>query len=478
MRTIAIGLSADPGQGRVDMFLLPGESAPPPREGLTVFAPKDLPGALHLLRHLFADHAEILTLAQTAVVGDHPWTTAVESRLAEFINDLGNSTTDCWVGALNAIRNGPRLKGAPTTDQLRGLLAGRPAICLAAGPSATPEAIGRIRELRRTHFVFCAEVMLGACLKAGFAPDFVTMLERPPAMHKFVRGLGADTTLIAAAVVDPGCVAEFPRVVWWRGGDRFYDWLCPTDSVPVMAGRSTGVLSVAAALLSGCNPVYLVGHDLAYGPDATSHSGGVHPEAPALLAEAEQREPDCYGRRRFEAPGWSGQGVQTNGFWNLFRGDISTIAADFPDRTVISAQGGAGAAIAGVTAGELPAIRRHTPPIYRPTVPGSAMVDPTDRLPSILADIDSIEAAATAGIAALAQPNPDLAALSESFALSTVVSHANAPLFQYMFQALFHSLQLRLLWRGPEVHRECLRLLAVTLLASCGRIREDLAHVR
>ncbi len=381
-RTVAVGLSADPGQGLVDLVLLPGETAPEPRAGLRTHTPPNLEAALHTLRHVFADHSEILTLAQTDVIGtaNPEWTDAIETRLSRFIEDLGNSVFDCWEGARNVIWNGDRFAGAPTSDQLRGTMAGMPAICLAAGPSATPEALAKIRALSKTHIVFSAEVMLGACHRAGFAPDFVSIIERPPGTTQFVRGLGSGSTLIATAVVDPATVAEFPRVLWWRGGDRFYDWLFPADSEPLMIGRSTGVLSIAAAVHAGCNPIYLVGHDLAYGPDRVSHCALSHAEAADSLARAQENVPDCYGREQTEAEGWDGGTVYTNGFWNLFRQDIETILADAPDPRplVLSCQGGMGARIAGVTGfGELPASRFHAPMLVRPKIPGSAKVPRT-----------------------------------------------------------------------------------------------------
>jgi hypothetical protein len=475
-RTVAVGLSADPGHGQVDLVLLPGETAPGPRPGLDVHSPADLSAALHTLRHVFADHAEILTLAQTAVVGtaNPAWTDAIETRLSRFVEDLGNSVYDCWEGARNVLRNGDRFAGAPTSEQFRGALAGMPAICVAAGPSATPEALARIRGLRSTHVIFSAEVMLGACHRAGFAPDFVSIIERPPGTTAFVRGLGADSTLIASAVVDPATVREFPRVIWWRGGDRFYDWLFPDGSEPLTIGRSTGVLSIAAAVHAGCNPIYLVGHDLSYGSGHTSHCALSHPEAAGSLARAEANAPDCYGREPDTALGWDGQTVQTNGFWQLFRQDIETILADTPGRTVISAQDRQGAAIAGVVPGELPAVRIRAPMLVRPTIPGSDLPNIADRLPSVISDAEKLGSAALCAKARLEESDADLTDIAESLAISRVVSPANVPLFQYIAQTLNHALALRLAVR-PETHRSCLRLLSRTMLALGAMIQKDLA---
>jgi hypothetical protein len=468
-RIVAVGLASDPGPGvRVDLLLFPDETAPEPRQGLTVYAPASLEAALHILRHVFADHSEILTLAQTDVVGplEHPWTDAIESRLAQFIEDLGNSVFDCWEGARNVIWNGPRFEGSPTSDQLRDSLKGKPAICLAAGPSATPEMLGRIRELRNSHVIFSAEVMLGACRKAGFAPDFVSIIERPPGTRQFVKGLGEESTLIATAVVDPETVAAFPRVVWWRAGDRIYDWLFPEGATPVMAGRSTGVLSVAAAILAGCNPIYLVGHDLAYGPNHATHCASVHAEAPEMLKVAEQAIPDCYGREQLTTTNWKGEPVATNGFWNLFRLDIETIVADSPGTKVIVASGQDGAAIRGVEIGELPAARYHTPMLVRPRIPGSTLANPAERRESLLHDVERLWHVALFAQVDLWATDLELDKIAERLAISKIVSPENVPFFQYVFQTLNHSLALRLALR-PDQQAECLRLLAKTMMHMC-----------
>ncbi len=474
-RTIAVGLSADPGQGRVDLVLLPSELGPPAREGLTVHAPEDLEGALHAMRHAFCSD-DILSLAGTDVVGDaNPeWTSAIESRIAQFVEDLGNSVYDCWEGARNVIRNATRFANAPTSDNLRNTHRGCPAICLAAGPSATPEMLARIRGLKSTHIVFSAEVMLGACKRAGFAPDFVSIIERPPGTTQFVKGLGADSTLIATAVVDPATVAEFPRVVWWRGGDRFYDAFFPGVE-PQMAGRSTGVLSIAAAILAGCNPIYLVGHDLAYAPGHVSHCSSVHPEAPGPLAVAETQPVDCYGREQLTCNGWDGSELETNGFWQLFRLDIETIIRDAPPEvSVVSCQDWRGARIAGVFPGELPPARVRAPMLIRPPIPPSGTTVRTDLVASVLKDAAWLgEKAESAADILGSCLDKTLSYVAASLAISENVSRQNTPLFQYIFQTLNHALALRLAVR-PETQRECLKLLAGNLARVCRYIKADL----
>jgi hypothetical protein len=468
-RTIAVGLEHDPGKGQVDLILLPGETPPEARPGLTTYVPPDLAAALYMLRIAFASHADISTLGGATVVGSDPiWTPAIETRLIEFLEDLGNCPLDSWQGAFNAIKNGPRIAAGHTSAGLAGSLAGKPAICLGAGPSVTPEVLAHVARLQGNHYIFACDAMTHACRYAGITPHFVTMLERVPEMLPLVLGADPSTTLIAMPVIDPKCVAEFQRVCWWWGGDDLYSWLDPTQAI-FDCGRSSGTLAIGAAIAAGCSPIYLIGHDLAYARDGTGHSTTAHNDATVGQRVLDQM-PTCglYTLETAEVPGWDGAPVKTNGFWQLFRGDIESMVAGSPAR-FISAQNGAGARIAGVEPGELPAfgpLERVEP---TPALPPSSVVDPLTKVPSLLSDLAAIAETADRACWTLSRGPKDLDHIAKRLAVSKMVSAGNIRLFQYVFRALNSSLSLRLhlrahVVRDPEqIQRDCLAILARSL---------------
>ncbi len=476
---LAVGARSIPPSGPTTALLFPGESAPDPRPGLTVHPVQDLQSALFTIRQLYADPRSIASLGAVEVVGtDEISRAAIESRLAEFIEDLGNCAIDSWDGALNAFRNGARLANGWTSAGLIDALAGKPAICLGAGPSATPEALAEIAELSRSHYVFASDSMLGACKAAGFTPHFATMIERPLAMHQVVAGLGKGTTLIAPPVIDPACASEFERVLWWWAGDALYAWLGP-DLPAVSPGRSAGTLSVAAAILAGCSPIYLVGHDLAYAPGRVGHCSSAH-----ALAVDTQKEEDAkpdggrYGSRKFEVPGYSGHPVWTCGLWNLFRGDIESTVANNPRYKVYSAGKYRGAAIAGVEVRDLPTGALHWRLPAMPDIPRSWLPDPRDRLESFAKDVIAMHRRAALAVQFLeGAAKPDYKEIAEHLAVRSWCSTGNSALFDYLLRPLNYSLALRLTMR-PETQPGCIGILARTLVALAHRISEDIWRIQ
>jgi hypothetical protein len=479
-RTIAVGLEHDPGKGQVDLVLLPGETPPEARPGLTTYVAPDLAGALYMLRVAFSSHPEIATLGGATVVGSDPvWTPAIETRLIEFLEDLGNCPLDSWQGARNAILNGPRIASGHTSTGLAGSLVGKPAICIGAGPSATPEALAHVARLQGNHYIFACDAMTHACRYAGITPHFVTLLERIPEMLPLVLGADPQTTLIATPVIDPKCVAEFQRVLWWWTGDDVYAWIDPTQPI-FDCGRSSGTMSVGAAIIAGCSPIYLIGHDLAYSPEGIGHSPTAHGDAIRLQRDADQMpEAGMYTLGNAEVPGWDGAPVRTNGFWQLFRGDIEAMIAG-SRAVVISAQKGQGARIAGVEPGELPLygpLERVDP---TPPFPASGVVDPQTRIPSLLGDLARLRSVADRALWTLERGPKDLDQIAGKLAVSKIVSPENARLFQYVLRALNSSLALRLYLRCEtardpvQVQRDGLAILARAILALVRRLTADL----
>ena len=478
-RTIAVGRENDPGTGTVDLVLTPGQEPPSPRPGLTVHA-GELPDVLYTLREVFASHAAIATLGGARVLGDHPWREIVERRLIEFLEDLGNTPIDSLEGVVNAIRNGPLISAGHTSGQLAGALKGSPAIVIGAGPSASPEAMAHIARLANNHYIFACDAMTSACKAAGFVPHFVTMLERVPEMLPLVLGADPATTFIAMPVVDPKCAEQFTRHVWYWGGDDLYTWLNP-NIAPANCGRSTGTLAIGAAILAGCNPIYLVGHDLAYGPDDAGHTPAAHSIAISDQIKKDGGAKDgFYEGSQHYVPGYSGSTVRTNGAWSMMRADIEWMVRNAPDQIVISAQEGRGAVIAGVRPGSLPAFGPLERVSVRPYIPPSEVVDPTTRLPTLKADIEALIRTSRGALEMLSTPGLPLDPIARDLGLGAIVSKENVFLFRYLMRTLNTSLSLRLHMRAETEHspaklqRECLAILAHGYIAMCHRLAGEL----
>lgn len=467
------GSAIHPGD---DVIVMPYENVPM-NTGATIHVVTNLHECLKVIRARFATHEQLATLGSTAIKADHPtmsealraeWLPAIHGHLEMMLDDMGNDAVDSWDGARNAIKQGAYLSSCPNTDSLHNALAGCPAICLAAGPSAE----SRIAQINpETHYVFTVDAMANGL---PFVPHYVCAVERIPGTFEMMQAsAGNGARLIAPPVIDPRAAVAFNgKCLWWMGSDPIYRWLSPEHST-AFCGRSCGTLSIAAALLAGCNPIYLVGHDLAYA-NGTSHCTAVHPIAPLEHQGPVQTETNMYHYRRFQVEANGGGTVQSMGLWSLFRQDIELLLSFYPDRTVINC--GGLSKIRGTVMGELqtsPFIVREPNYLAKPIHNWLADV------PRIVENMHRIKDRCARAIIRL-EMDADTAAIANSLAVSSIVEPDMCLLFNYVFRALSNNLNLRLHYRAThgydadKAYRSVLRSLALTMHALCEKMEVEL----
>lgn len=433
-----------------------------------------LPDFLRALRYRYATHEQIIELASTHIDNriqdqdkrDH-WQTAIERHLEMIVDDLGNCSVDSWDGARNSIMNGPYLETCPNSESLQNALTG-PAICLAAGPTAQHQ-LARVRHLQDTHHIFTVDAMAQACQRHGIMPHFTALLERTPQNCDMLAGTGSSgSRLLALPVIDPRAAAAYRgKVLWWMGSGLLNEWLAP-GRMTAYSGKSCGVMSVAAALLAGCNPIYLVGHDLAY-ENGRSHSESVHPTAPVEHGWQNRDESFIYYGRRFQAEANAGGTVETCGLWQQFRHDIEHLISQYPDRTVINC--GGLAKINGTVMGCM----RETALMARE--PEWQIVPIRNWLAEKSRIIQNIQRIKDACMAA---DGTDPQRTAESFAISKFVDADLARLFNYVFRPISENLKMRLHYRvsrgaeSIEQQARALRLMVNTIYHLCCRMEADL----
>ena len=331
---------------------------------------------------------EIINLAVTEFRSDDPALVEyIDTEMAWSFDDLGNCFYDCWDGVRHALENGQELATKPTTGDLQGRFAGLPAIVLGAGPGASAHW-DAIKASRGRAVLIVCDVMLKPCLERGIIPDFVSAIERTPEVYESLKDTPTDgTTLLAPAVLEKRVIDHFQgRVIWtWRhcGLECWIDPEIPRKNF----GRSCGVQGIGVALLAGCSPVYLVGHDLCMSGDLTH---AAEAQASTLDTTAKiHADLDEYHQRK-PAKSITGRDVQTTHLWGMLKSDIQYMVAEHPAATVVNT--GDGLPIDGTYAGQMPDVWGN--PIVMPAIqrqtPGK---DRSKLVPLMLADIPVIEKA-------------------------------------------------------------------------------------
>lgn len=195
----------------------------------------------------------------------------INRALTEFVTYTRMSLTtlmaNSQITCRNVAMNFNHLVSSPSIDVLRDRFRGHPGIVVSAGPS-----LGRSLDALagwKGRGVICAvQTAVRPLMNKGVRPDFITTLDYHEMSRKFFEDVGdlSDAHLIAEpkaawAVLDhyPGPISVLDNT-WARLvlGDE----LAGRGGLP--AGATVAHLAFYFALHLGCDPIILVGQDLAY----------------------------------------------------------------------------------------------------------------------------------------------------------------------------------------------------------------------
>ncbi len=168
---------------------------------------------------------------------------------------------------------------------LAGAAHGRPALVVSAGPSLAP-ALDELADtdVRERAVIIAVQTALKPMLQRGIKPHYVTAIDYHEISSRFYEGLTpADVegvTLVADPKANPIILESFPgpvRTAFDPMMSRFLGELDRHDRAEIESGATVAHLAYNLARHLGCDPVILVGQDLAftggqyYGPGAAIH---------------------------------------------------------------------------------------------------------------------------------------------------------------------------------------------------------------
>jgi len=169
----------------------------------------------------------------------------------------------------NVLRNLPALANGHDIRLLANAFKDIPAIVAAAGPSLDT-ALDELAGAHNNGVLIAADTALRPLLTAGIAPHLAVGVDpsRWNARHFQCLPDCPDTWLVGESALAPSAAAVFDqRTFWFRVGDHQpWPWLkdigISVGYVDVWGSVLTAAFQVAC--LAGCNPIVIVGADLAY----------------------------------------------------------------------------------------------------------------------------------------------------------------------------------------------------------------------
>jgi len=155
-------------------------------------------------------------------------------------------------------------------SSLFGAFKGVPAVVVGAGPSLDQE-ISSLKEIGTQALVLSGGSSIGALLQSGVIPHFAATVDPNPAQYLRLRQSQAFClpTFYRSRALYEGLMNQKGPLFYLRGGDGYpiVEWFEEMFGIegPVLDGGNSVtnmILEIAYAL--GCDPIIMVGYDLAY----------------------------------------------------------------------------------------------------------------------------------------------------------------------------------------------------------------------
>jgi hypothetical protein len=174
----------------------------------------------------------------------------------------------------NTLCNLPHLIAQPGVAALKGVLAGKPAIVLGAGPSLN-DALGPLAEVADRFVVIATGTALRAARQAGIRPDLVVAVDGSHLTAPQFATPCEDLYLVCSSLVYPPVIPRFRGIfsvsLAANPLSRWLDGFGAPKGGLVAAGTVT-TTALDLALHLGCGPILVTGFDLSFREDGTTHA--------------------------------------------------------------------------------------------------------------------------------------------------------------------------------------------------------------
>ena len=243
----------------------------------------------------------------------------------------------------NIARNAPWLVDAPGADAFFGAFTGVPAIVVAAGPSLA-ESIGFIRASADRAVIVAVDTSLRVLRRHGIEPHFCMCVDAQLVNARYFEGdVPSRTVLVADPMVHPSVFRLFRgRMVLTGLAFQMMKWIeeavGPRGELAYGGSVATNAYDFAKKL--GCDPVVLVGQDLAF-TGGLAHARGSYLDEQVFLRQRRVYTPLMFNRFQLTAlppvyvPGIRSARVRTNQKMMIFhswfekRNDPSLVNASY-----------------------------------------------------------------------------------------------------------------------------------------------------
>lgn len=261
----------------------------------------------------------------------------IQDAMSNSLLRFGDSAEDSLIGERNMFKNLSHIIKNPGIRMLQDKFQKVPAVVISTGPSLNKNK-HLLKTIQDKALFICPDASLRILSQMDVKPQMITSLERIYETVKLLSGFSEEYVeniyFAAAPVIMPETYEAYPgpKITVYRNFDHF-KWL-ELDKGMLDIQLSAGNMAFKIAHYMGCDPIILIGQDLAFSREGKTHAQG------ADLGENQEYTDPSY-KDKIWVRGNDGKDIQTIGVWHRFLRAYETDLAQYPGLCINATEGGA-----------------------------------------------------------------------------------------------------------------------------------------
>lgn len=260
---------------------------------------------------------------------------AFETAGTDAVLAFGNSPEDSLIGVEHMFLNREIIAYNPGILLCKDAFKGKPAVVVATGPSLNKNK-ELLKGLEDKAVIICVDASFKILMEMGVKPHFIASLERVSEVVSLLSGYEKEQVeeiyLTATPVVSPQVYESYPgpKFIIYRNFAHFA-WL-ENEKGTLQIKQSAGNMAFSIGEYLGCDPILLIGQDLAYGEDFLTHAKGM------VFGE---KDDSHQKEEKIQVKGNVSPLVYTNKWWDMFRKSYVRDVKNYHGTCVNCTEGGA-----------------------------------------------------------------------------------------------------------------------------------------
>lgn len=266
----------------------------------------------------------------------------IRQVISTLLFGLGNDLQDNLIGLERNVNNIDNIMRSKDIIACKDLFKSLPAVVVAAGPSLNKN-IEELKLMKQNVIIIAVDTIAQKLISEGIEPHFICSIERVPQVYYYFYEnliLPKKSVIVGPPVLDNRIFKSTNNTILipFRKGIAETTWLQNilglSEETAIPMGYSCANVAFSLGSYLGCNPIILVGQDLAYGKNETdTHASGT---------KYDELDSATNKKKRIEyTEGYFGEKVKTTKIWLQFKHWLENEINNLSCTVINATEGGA-----------------------------------------------------------------------------------------------------------------------------------------